>query len=132
MLKNSLPTSASLSFEIFSFNNQSDFTEQLLHTKTGFPSNSYIPSVHTFLFIPSWHCPLTMPMKNICGKITPLFGLHYFPLFHARLMTKPLLIIEKASKLYKYPKKDSDAFSSTSPKLNLVIYSGNRHSINLN
>lgn len=43
MLTISLPTFASVSFESFSFNNQSDFAEQLLPPSTGFPFISYIP-----------------------------------------------------------------------------------------
>jgi len=68
MPTNSLPTSASLSFKTSSFNNQSDFDAQLLHPKAGFPSNSYISSVHAFLFILSWHCPLITLVKKYLWK----------------------------------------------------------------
>lgn len=62
-------------------------------------SNSYTPSLPAFLFIPSWHCPLTMLVKRYLWKnhssLLPPLSL----LFHSIPMTKPLLIIEKASKL---------------------------------
>lgn len=111
-----------------SFNNQSDFAEQFLHTKTQFPSNSYIPSVHAFLFFPSWHCPLTMPMKKyLWKKIIPLFGLHYFPSLPPKThdQTPPnhwdCTNTQRQRHLFKY-----------TTKLNLVIYSSHKHSINLN
>ena len=71
--------SMSLRFESFSFSKQSDFAEQLLHHWKAF--SSYLlhpPPVDAFLFFTSWHCPLSMLIKNVYGKTATFFGLHYF------------------------------------------------------